>query len=112
MRLKTQCTRRCSVKKARNAFEATELSGKESENVDDWLYHFERVAVANGWSLEDRLEIAPAFLRGYASKWFRGIEHDENEPKSWKMFKYLMEKEFRPVEEEAEILDRLTEVSK
>ena len=78
MRLKTQCTRRCSVKKARNAFEATELSGKESENVDDWLYHFERVAVANGWSLEDRHETAPALLRGYASKWFRGIEHDEN----------------------------------
>ena len=55
-------------KRARVAVEATEFSGKESENVDDWLYHFERVAVANGWSLEDRLEIAPAFLRGYASK--------------------------------------------
>lgn len=96
--------------KVRVFVEATEFSGKEDEDVDDWLYHFERVAVANGWSQEDRFDIAPAFLRGYASKWFRSVEMDTNKPNTWKVLKSLIEKEFRPVQQEAEILDRLIEL--
>src|SRR3990170_2515892 len=46
------------------------FSGTPEEDVEEWLCHFRDVANANEWTQQRCLEIAPAYLKGAAKRWY------------------------------------------
>ena len=46
------------------------FSGKESEDITDWLIKWEIAAAANGWTEQHQLQILPAYLSGRAARLF------------------------------------------
>ena len=45
-----------------------------SGDFPGWLRDFECCATANGWSIKDKLQKMPAFLRGHAASYFHSLE--------------------------------------
>lgn len=48
--------------------------GDPSEDVEDWLDHFDRVAECNGWNAERKLRYVYFALQGSAKTWFHNHE--------------------------------------
>ena len=52
------------------------FSGKETEDITEWLIKWDIAAAANGWTDQHQLQILPAYLSGRAARLFWRIPED------------------------------------
>ena len=53
----------------------TEFAGTESEDPNDWLERYNRIADANKWNAMRRFQIVGGYLTGAAAKWYDTVKH-------------------------------------
>ncbi|VDI13937.1 Hypothetical predicted protein [Mytilus galloprovincialis] len=53
--------------------------GNLDEDIDSWLKIFDRIATANEWNRERKLNTLPAFLRDRAAEFYESLEDDKKE---------------------------------
>ena len=53
--------------------------GNLDEDIDSWLKNFDRIATANEWSRERKLNTLPAFLRDRAAEFYESLEDVKKE---------------------------------
>ena len=69
----------------------TPFQGELYEDVEDWLQHYERVALHNQWTDEQRLQNVDFALERTARHWF---ENHENSLTSWTACKEALKRTF------------------
>src|SRR5439155_24309238 len=57
--------------------------GKETEDPYEWLESFEQAALANQWTRNRRVEIAPGYLRDAARDWYLSNRNELNYWSDW-----------------------------
>src|ERR1044071_8289827 len=53
----------------------TEFAGTESEDPNDWLERYNRIADTNKWNAMRRFQIVGGYLTGAAAKWYDTVKH-------------------------------------
>jgi len=77
-------------------FKPNKFSGSISDNVDSFLKQYNRAALINGWSDNDKTLYIPAFLEGPALTFFDNIQNDITNIK-WVDLEENLRKEFEPI---------------
>lgn len=77
-------------------FKPNKFSGSLSENIDSFLKQYNRAALINGWSDNDKTLYIAAFLEGSALTFFDNIQYDINDIK-WVDLEEKLRKEFEPI---------------
>lgn len=77
-------------------FKPNKFSGSISDNIDSFLKQYNRAALINGWSDNDKTLYIAAFLEGPALTFFDNIQHDISEIK-WTDLEGNLRKEFEPI---------------
>lgn len=77
-------------------FKPNKFSGSISDNIDSFLKQYNRAALINGWSDDDKTLYIAAFLEGPALTFFDNIQHDITEIK-WADLEGNLRKEFEPI---------------
>ena len=55
------------------------FSGKETEDITEWMIRWDIAARANGWTEEHQIQILPAYLTGRAARIFWRIPQETRE---------------------------------
>ena len=55
------------------------FTGKDSEDITEWLINWDTAAVANGWTEENQIQLIPAYLSGRAGRMFWRIPLEERQ---------------------------------
>ena len=63
----------------RSIVDIPKFSGQDSENIMEWMEHWNRSVVANRWSVHTELVMFPLFLVGRALQHFRTIPSEVRE---------------------------------
>lgn len=77
-------------------FKPNKFSGSISDNIDSFLKQYNRAALINGWSDEDKTLFIAAFLEGPALIFFDNIQ-DEISDIKWVNLEENLRKEFEPI---------------
>ena len=59
---------------ARIVARPSDFNGRKEEDAEEWIEHFGRIAAANNWNDQRKLEIIPIYLKGAAGRWFKKNE--------------------------------------
>ena len=69
----------------RSIAKPTDFHGKRSEDAEEWLDRFIRIALANNWTDVRKLQIVPIYLKDAAQRWFVANIHPNrvHNPTQW-----------------------------
>jgi len=70
------------------------FSGKQKENVKSFLSHYERVAVANSWQDERKLQLLPFYVTDTAHLVLENLEREHGDALTWEIVKETFLKTF------------------
>uniref|UniRef100_A0A158P5K5 Peptidase A2 domain-containing protein n=1 Tax=Tetranychus urticae TaxID=32264 RepID=A0A158P5K5_TETUR len=92
---------------ADNPVEIKPFTGKDGEEIIDWLSEFESSAEALGWDEQTRYLTLPAYLRESARDWYTYLVSYKGKPKDYKSLKTELIKDLCSADYRAYLTDKL-----